>query len=183
MNLEADVLAPATARDTEEDVARAKDEIETRLTEEDSITGMLYGEREHGRKVLALMKEMPTHDRQTARDAWHSYLQTALALPFIAELYDDTQRPWRRGDRVTVRAITRLDPEDGTMVRVEHKRLGSRESPLDALNISTTTAANYGLLSEYIDWRDERPIHDRPGMEGLKALRDLTLGLDGGPPF
>jgi hypothetical protein len=106
-------------------------------------------------------------------------LRTALRLPFIAELYADGPRPWRCGDRVTVRAITRLDPEAGTMVRVEHKRLGSREFPLDALDVRTKSAANYDLLSEYIDWRDERPIGDRPGMEGLRQLQELGALLRG----
>jgi hypothetical protein len=173
MRLYREDLEPATPRDTEEDVARVREELQAKIDEEEPITGMLRGDRPHGRAVLDLVERMPTHDQQTVREAWHTYLQSALKLPFIAELYADGPRPWRRGDRVTVRAITRLDPEAGTMVRVEHKRLGGREFPLDDLDIPTKSAANYDLLSEYIDWRDERPLQDRPGMEGLRELQEL----------
>jgi hypothetical protein len=178
MRLFREDLEPAVPRDTEEDVARVRQELQARIDEEEPLTGMLRGDRPHGRAVLALVEQMPTHDLQTVREAWHTYLQTALKLPFIAELYADGPRPWRRGDRVTVRAITRLDPEAGTMVRVEHKRLGGREFPLGDLDIPTKSSANYEVLSEYIDWRDERPIHDRPGMEGLRELRDLMQERD-----
>jgi hypothetical protein len=144
-----------TLRDTEQDVAQARQDLEARIHHELDVTGLLHAIGDQGKPVLALLDEMPTRDKPAVMLAWHMYLRQALRLPFVAEVTTNAHRPLHRGDRVTATAITRLDDEAGTMASVQHKR-DVVEIPLTSLKIGTASAANRQLLEDYAEWYENR---------------------------
>jgi hypothetical protein len=160
MYLEFDTLDPATPRDSEQDVEETREELQARVVDEVNLTGNLHM-LEHGKAVLALLNGQPTRDEHTVFVAWHTYLQQALKLPFVAEVATRDHPPLHQGDRVTVRAITSLDDQEGTMVRVQHRH-DTFEVPLIALRIGTPSAANYQLLADYTEWLEERKDLEAP---------------------
>ena len=171
-------LEPAQPRDTEADVARAIEEAQTKIDADMPITGWLYAVDRSGIPVLALLDEMPSRDEQAVFAAWHAHLERTLQLPFIASLTTNTHRPYRKGDRVTVRSIARLDPKAGTIVTAEHKRV-TIELLLGDLVITTRSAANYGLLEDYAEWLELTNEDDVVGGARAGMLRQLS-GLSRG---
>jgi len=166
-------LEPAQPRDTEADVARAIEEAQARIDADMPITGWLYAVDRSGMPVLAVLNEMSSRDEQAVFAAWHAHLERTLQLPFIAALTTNTHRPLRKGDRVTVRSIARLDPKAGTIVTAEHKR-GTIELPLGDLVIATRSAANYGLLEDYAEWLEITNEDDVVGGARAGMLRQLS---------
>ena len=166
-------LEPAQPRDTEADVARAIEEAQAKIDADMPITGWLYAVDRSGMPVLALLNEMPSRDEQAVFAAWHAHLERTLQLPFIASLVTNTHRPLRKGDRVTVRSIARLDPKPGTIVTAEHKH-GAIELPLGDLVIATRSAANYGLLEDYAEWLELTNEDDVVGGARAGMLRQLS---------
>ena len=166
-------LEPAQSRDTEADVARAIEEAQAKIDADMPITGWLYAVERSGMPVLALLNEMPSRDEQAVFAAWHAHLERTLQLPFIASLVTNTHRPLRKGDRVMVRSIPRLNPKAGTIVAAEHKR-GTIELPLGDLVIATRSAANYGLLEDYAEWLELTNEDDVVGGARAGMLRQLS---------
>ena len=166
-------LERAQLRDTEADVAKAIEEAQAKIDADMPITGWLYAVDRSGMPVLALLDEMPSRDEHAVFAAWHAHLERTLQLSFIASLTTNTHRPYRKGDRVTVRSIARLDPKEGTIVTAEHKR-GTIELPLGDLVITTRSAANYGLLEDYAEWLELTNEDDVVGGARAGMLRQLS---------
>jgi hypothetical protein len=166
-----DTLDPATPRDTEEEANETHRELQSRVVAELNVTGKLYV-LASGKAVLELVHAQPNPDERAAHAAWHTYLQQALKLPFIAEVAVRDQPPLHQGERVTVRAVTGLDEQEGTMVRVQRRRDGV-EVPLIALKIGTPSAANYQVLSDYTEWLQDQKDMNAPIMLPRSAFLHL----------
>lgn len=160
MYLMFDTLDPATPRDTEEEANETRKDLQARVVEEVTLTGNLYALKS-GEAVAALVHAQPHPDERAVHTAWYTYLQQTLKLPFIAEGAVRDHPPLHQGERVTVRAITRLDEQEGIMVRAQRRR-DTVEVPLIALKIGTPSAANYQAVSDYTEWLQDQKELDAP---------------------
>src|SRR5260370_31429826 len=77
MNLSNHEVEPATARDTEDDVARTIAEIESR-------SSWLHLGGEQGKRVQEIVNRAQDHDEFAVLRIWHAYLEEHLVFPFAA---------------------------------------------------------------------------------------------------
>jgi len=145
MNLYPSEVAPAVARDTEDDVAATIKELEP-----------LYNWRhlggEQGKRVQEIVNSAQDRKELTVLRTWHAYLKEHLKVPFraVVEEYDEPG-PIREGDRVTVMRIMRLDNSYGTIVAVKHKS-GSHQFPLCDLKAPDADTQTEQLVDDYAVW-------------------------------
>jgi len=144
MNLSLDEVEPATARDTEDDVAAALKELE-------SQTSWLYLGGEQGQRIQAIVNRAEGHNELAVFRAWHAYLEEHLVFPFAATVVEYQRGPVRQGARVTVLAVTFLDETYGTIVAVKHKN-GVNELPLCDLKATEADAETRQLVEDYAVW-------------------------------
>ena len=144
MNLSLDEVEPATARDTEDDVAGALKELE-------SQTSWLYLGGEQGKRIQAIVNRAAGHNELAVFRAWHAYLEEHLVFPFAATVVEYQRGPVRQGARVSVLAITFLDETYGTIVAVKHKN-GVNELPLCDLKATDAVAETRQLVEDYAVW-------------------------------
>ena len=144
MNLLLDEVEPATARDTEDDVAAVIAELE-------SQTSWLYLGGEQGKRIQAIVNRAVGHNELAVFRAWHAYLEEHLVFPFAATVEEYQRGPVRQGARVTVQAITFLDETYGTIVAVKHKH-GVNELPLCDLKATEADAETLQLVEDYAVW-------------------------------
>jgi Calcium binding len=144
MNLLSEEVEPATARDTEDDVAATIAGLE-------SQTNWLYLGGEQGKRIQAIVNQAQGHDVFAVFRAWHAYLEEHLIFPFEAMVEEYQRGPVRQGARVSVLAITFLDETYGTIVAVKHKhRLN--ELPLCDLKAIEAGAETQQLVEDYAVW-------------------------------
>jgi hypothetical protein len=144
MNLSPEEVEPATARDTQDDVASTIAQIE-------SQTSWLYLGGEQGQRIQAIVKRAQGRNRFAVFRAWHAYLEEHLVFPFAARVEEYQRGPVRQGTRVTVLAITFLDETYGTIVAVKHKN-GVNELPLCDLKATEADAETRQLVEDYAMW-------------------------------
>ena len=144
MNLSLDEVEPATARDTEGDVAAALKELE-------SQTSWLYLGGEQGKRIQAIANRAAGHNELAVFRAWHAYLEEHLVFPFAATVMEYQRGPVHQGARVSVLAITFLDETYGTIVAVKHKN-GVNELPLCDLKAMDAVAETRQLVEDYAMW-------------------------------
>jgi hypothetical protein len=144
MNLSPEEVEPATARDTQDDVAATIAQIE-------SQTSWLYLGGEQGQRIQAIVKRAQGRNRFAVFRAWHAYLEEHLVFPFAARVEEYQRGPVRQGAQVTVLAITFLDETYGTIVAVKHKH-GVNELPLCDLKVTEADAETRQLVKDYAVW-------------------------------
>lgn len=144
MNLSPEEVEPATARDTEDDVAATIAGLE-------SQTSWLYLGGEQGKRIQSIANQAQGHDVFTMFRAWHAYLEEHLAFPFGAIVEEYQRGPVRQGAQVSVLAITFLDEAYGTIVAVKHKH-GLHELPLCDLKATEAGAETRQLVEDYAVW-------------------------------
>ena len=144
MNLSLEEVEPATARDTEDDVAVALKELE-------SQTSWLYLGGEQGKRIQAIVSRSAGHNELAVFRAWHAYLEEHLVFPFTATVVEYQRGPVRQGARVSVLAITFLDETYGTIVAVKHKN-GVNELPLCDLKATDAVTETRQLVEDYAVW-------------------------------
>lgn len=144
MNLSNDEVEPATARDTEDEVARTIAEIESK-------SSWLYLGGEQGKRIQEIMNQVQDHDEGTAFRIWHAYLEEHLVFPFTATVAEYQRGPVRQGARVKVLDITFLDKTYGTMVTVKHKD-GAYELPLCDLEATNADGETRQVVEDYALW-------------------------------
>jgi len=91
-------VEPAAARDTEEDVKEALEEI----SEEHSWSWL----GEEGRRINEVLAGGEEKDGGEAFGAWENHFRKVLVFPFEAEVAEYQERgPLRQGDRVSVKKL------------------------------------------------------------------------------
>lgn len=144
MCLYADEVALAEARDTEDDVAAAKAELEATY----AWVG-LGGEQ--GKRIQRVVQSAAGRDELAVFRAWHKHLEANLTFPFRATVSEYQRGPVRQGDPVTVTGLVMLDDSYGTIVAVTHKR-GVYELPLSDLQVAERASVNHQLVDDYAVW-------------------------------
>lgn len=148
MYIGADDIMPSPARDTEEDVEEAVEEIE-------SQTNWLFL-GEEGKRIQKILAGIDPDDTREILEAWENHLREKLKFPFEAEVSEHVRRsPLRIGDRVTVKAITGLDETYGVFVEVTKGR-DSYDFPLCDLEATDRKSKNYQLVKDYAVWYANR---------------------------
>ena len=142
--LEPSEVEPATARDTNADVAKT-----VRKLQEEHAWDYLGEERSGIARVLAGIK---ADDEWAAFQAWETHLRQVLRFPFAAEIAEYQEHgPLREGDKVEVQRITEVVDTYGVIVAVKHKRR-SYDFPLCDLEVTDKGSANHGFVQEYAVW-------------------------------
>jgi Calcium binding len=144
MNLGLEDVEPATARDTEEEVAKTIDEIESR-------SGWFHIGGEQGKRIQALVNSAKSRDEFALLQTWHAYLVEHLVFPFVARVQEEMRGPVRQGARVNVLAIISLDRTYGTIVAVKHKN-GLHELPLCDLEAVGANTETRQVVDDYSVW-------------------------------
>ena len=81
-------MEPATARDTEDDVAATIAGLE-------SQTSWLYLGGEQGKRIQAIVNQAQGHNVFAVFRAWHAYLEEHLVFPFEAMVEEYQRGPVR----------------------------------------------------------------------------------------
>lgn len=144
MNLDKEEVEPATTRDTEDDVAKAIAEIESR-------SSWLHLGGEQGKRIQSIVNQAQDHDVFAVFRIWHAYLEEHLTFPFAATVAEYQRGPVRQGARVTVLAVSFLDETHGTIVAVKHKH-GVNELPLCDLKATEANTETRQLVEDYAVW-------------------------------
>ncbi len=148
MYVRVDDVKPAPARDTEEDVEDAIEEIE-------SHTNWLFL-GEEGKRIQKILNGIDPDDTTEMLEAWEKHLRKNLKLPFEAEVADQVRRgSIRIGARVTVKRITGMDDTYGLFVEVT-KGSDSFDFLLCDLEATDQKSKNYQLLKDYVVWYANR---------------------------
>ncbi len=137
-------VEPATARDTEEDVEDALDELETQ-------TDWLHLGKE-GLRIQTVLNGIDRDDEMALVEAWEAHLEQKLKFPFEAEIMEgDHYRVVRVGDRVQLTGICEADDLYGVLVNARHGR-EKCVLPLCDLEATAKRSANYQPLRDYVVW-------------------------------
>jgi len=145
MQLAADEILPAAARDTEEEVTQARTSIE-------SQTNWFYLGGEQGQRVQAIVNQAEGDDDDySVMQTWHTHLTKHLTVPFTAMVTEEQRGPIRQGDQVTVLRIVDLDDLYGTLVEVCSKHQ-TATFPLCDLQATQADISTQQLVDDYSTW-------------------------------
>lgn len=145
MALASEEVIPTTARDTEEEVAQARHQIE-------SQTNWFYLGGEQGRRVQAIVNQAEDKDDDyNVMQTWHTHLTKHLTFPFPATVTEEQRGPIRQGDQVTVLRIVDVDDLYGTLVELRSKhRIAT--FPLCDLKATHADPSVQQLVDDYSMW-------------------------------
>jgi Calcium binding len=137
-------IEPATARDSEEDVEEAIEELSA--DHEWEYLG------EEGQAIQAVLQDVDPDDEMALLDRWGEHLGKALKFPFEAKVDEWQERgPLRSGDKVRVRKISEVDDHYGILVDVQSPR-GHYVFPLCDLATVDENSPNHDPLQLYRVW-------------------------------
>jgi hypothetical protein len=140
-------VIPTKTRDTEQDTTKVRAEIHSQY----GWIGVGNDEAQ-GRRIQAVVNSAHNHDMMAILEAWDTYLEDNLTLPFKAEIYEPQDRgPLRAGDKVKVLSISDFDDSYGSIVKVRAKR-GNFHFPLCDLEVSNKNSPNHPLVADYRLW-------------------------------
>ena len=145
MYLRPDEIEPAKPRDTEEDVARVRDQIEA------DSSWLCIGPEGASIQAVVSSAEDKTDEWQVMI-AWEKHLRRSLQFPFEAKVDEFQERgPLRAGDRLTVLRIEDVDDLYGVLVSC---RSGWRRCsfPLADLAAVDENSPNAQPIQEYRAW-------------------------------
>jgi hypothetical protein len=137
-------IEPATARDRDEDVEAAIEELSG-----DHAWEWLG---EEGKAIQAILKGIDPDDEMELMERWGEHLGKALKFPFEATVDEAQERgPLRAGDTVRVRKISEVDDLYGVLVDVQSPR-GNYVCPLCDLATVDENSPNHDPLQLYRVW-------------------------------
>ncbi|WPD22895.1 MAG: calcium-binding protein [Candidatus Electrothrix scaldis] len=156
-----------TARDTEDDVVKAIEDIESKhdftWTDEDPEES-----EEIDRRIQAVLDNAEDESEEAAFEVWQEYLEDELEFPFEAEIFEcQEEGPLQEGDQVTVVDIYEDDDEEydvfdddiediyGILVSLRHGR-EKYEFPLCDLEVLDKSSSNYQPVKDYAIWLANR---------------------------
>lgn len=143
MNLGVDEVEVVAARDAEEDVEDAVEEIYKRA--------VWFSLGKEGERIQQVLDGIDPDDEPAQLEAWESYLEKNLKFPFEAEVREGEHRGRIRiGNKVTVTGICETDDLYGLLVSVLHNR-EPLVLPLCDLE-AKKNSANYRPLRAYVVW-------------------------------
>jgi hypothetical protein len=148
MGLLADEVAPTEARDSELAVERTIEKLSSQYG------WIAIGDDEaQGRRIQAVVNSAESTNAMDVFEAWQSYLETNLKLPFKATVYEVQERgPIRSNSTVMVRQFSDIiDEQFGILVNIKYKRK-NYTFPLCDLVPETKKSANYPFSHEYNVW-------------------------------
>jgi hypothetical protein len=165
--LEPEDIEQTTARDTEDDVAKAVEHIESKhdfsWLDEDSEES-----EEIDRRIQDILDGAEDESEEAAFEVWQEYLEDELQFPFEAEVFEcQEEGPLQEGDRVTVVGIYEDDDEEydafeddiedifGILVVLRHGR-EEYEFPLCDLEVLDKSSDNYQPVKDYAIWFADR---------------------------
>ena len=133
-----------TSRDTEDDIDRMADALETK-----HAWVHMGKEGEYIQDVLA---DVDSNSDRVVLKTWETHLRKNLRFPFAAKVAEYQERgPFRTGDKITALDITYTDELYGIFVAVKHKR-GLYDIPLCDLEATDQVSKNYKTLRAYVVW-------------------------------
>jgi len=137
-------LDPAQARDTEDDVWNARDELMYLHTWD--------GMGEEGKRIREVLAGLGPDDYVQALRAWHQKMKKEMTFPFQAEVDEyQEQGPLEQGDKVEVEKMNDVDDLYGILVDVIFQ--GEKYIfPLCDLKATDRKSPNYQLLRDYQIW-------------------------------
>ena len=140
-------IEPATARDSQEDVDEAIDELSSAHAYDhlDGPDGELI------RKVFAVY-EGEIEDEDDELYAWDEYLTKHLNLPFAAEVSEIQERgPFQAGDKVKVVKLYDTDERYGIIVKLGPNSKGTH-FPLCDLEVVDSKSPQHLIVLAYATW-------------------------------
>lgn len=163
--LEPDDIEQTTARDTEDDVVKAVEDIESKhdfsWTDEESDES-----EEIDRRIQDILDGAEDESEEAAYEVWQEYLEDELEFPFEAEIVEcQEEGPLQEGDQVTVVGIYEdeeeydvfdddiddIDDIFGILVVLRHGR-EEYEFPLCDLEVLDKSSSNYQPVKDYAIW-------------------------------
>lgn len=146
INLGINDVEKATARDTEDDVEMAHEEIETKYR------WAFLGEQ--GTRIQTVLDTANQERFKGEFEAWEVYLKGKLKFPFKAEVFDvQVDVKLKEGDEVTVTGLSAIDEDLGVMVKVQMpKKKDGVDFPLSDLEMIEESDANFIPIDDYLVW-------------------------------
>jgi hypothetical protein len=141
--LSIDELEPAIARDTEEDVEEAEEEL--------SIKYKWATLGDQGKRIQKILEDVDPGDDMGAYEAWADYLEEKLTFPFDAKVIESDMGTVRVGTEVEVLAFNEIDQIYGILVDVKDNRT-TFQLPLCDLVAEDETSPSYQPSRDYVVW-------------------------------
>lgn len=146
MALYAEDLVLTTARDTPDDVKRAREELETAHIRSYTWLG------EPGKRIQQILAGVDPDDEMEVIERWGEYLEQHLSFPFDAVVDEFQERgPLRDGDKVSVKRISLVDDFYGIIVELRRGRK-KYDIPLCELAATNKQSPNAQLIQDYRVW-------------------------------
>ena len=140
-----------TARDSEDDVEKAIEQLESKhdftWLDEDPDES-----EEIDRRIYTILDNAEDESEEAAYEAWQEHFQEVLQFPFEAEVFEwQEEGPLQEGDKVKVVSIYEDDDIYGILVSLRHGRK-KYEFPLCDLEVLDKSSANYQPVKDYAIW-------------------------------
>lgn len=133
-----------TPRDTEEDVAKTREEISRKHSW--SWLG------KEGKRIQQVLADVDEDDEMEVLEAWERYLEKHLAFPFEAKVAEyQEEGPLQTGNRVSVKRISLVDDLYGLIVDLARGR-EKYAFPLCDLEVIDKNSPNYQPVEDYRTW-------------------------------
>jgi hypothetical protein len=141
-----------TARDSEDDVVKAIEDIESKHDFAWSGEESDDWDEEEDSRIQAILDNAEDESEEAAYEAWQEYLQDVLEFPFEAEVFEwQEEGELQEGDTVKVVSLDECDESDGVLVSIRHRRK-AYEFPLCDLEVLDESSPNYQPVNDYGVW-------------------------------
>ena len=152
MYLAPEDVEQTTARDTEDDVVKAVEHIESKHDFTWSEKESDDWDEEEDSRIQAILDNAEDESEEAAYEAWQEHLQDVLEFPFEAEVFEwQEDGPLQEGDTVKVVSLDECDESDGVLVLLRHRRK-DYEFPLCDLEVLDKSSPNYQPVNDYAVW-------------------------------
>ncbi|CAK8717877.1 MAG: hypothetical protein D3920_14155 [Candidatus Electrothrix sp. AW2] len=152
MYLAPEDVEQTTARDTEDDVVKAVEHIESKHDFTWSEKESDDWDEEEDSRIQAILDNAEDESEEAAYEAWQEHLQDVLEFPFEAEVFEwQEDGPLQEGDTVKVVSLDECDESDGVLVLLRHRRK-EYEFPLCDLEVLDKSSPNYQPVNDYAVW-------------------------------
>ncbi len=145
MTLSAHDVEPAKSRDTQQDVAKIKEQLSNQYG------WVALGEE--GKRIQKVLAAMEADDDLDEFGAWEQHLERNLRFPFDAVVAEPQERgPLQSGDKVVVTGIA--DATDERYGIIVNLKVGRHKYafPLCDLEAADKQSPNYHLVKDYAIW-------------------------------
>ena len=146
MGLHPEDLELTAAKDTEDDVKRVQEELNTVHDQSYSWLG------EEGKRIQQILAGVNHENEHEVIERWKTYLEQHVFFPFEAVVDEWHERgQLRSGDKVNVKRISLVDDFYGIIVESRCRRK-KYDCPLYELATRDKTSSNHQLIQDYRVW-------------------------------